>query len=136
MQPKLQETFDSNYFDALDNSARDILKILSNNAHKLISTVFSEVFFTLVSSLGMTPINIIGHKVDSPALIKPWRVEMPLIHLLMKIGFLPPFDKTKVLPPPEEPESEDDRKERKKANAEKLNEWGSIYCKNWSKVIL
>ena len=91
-----------NYYLPMSRSTRQCVERLSDSFSYYLSTVFERVpYYVSISALG-DKVEVSGDKVDNPMNIAPIRIEEPIIHLLMDLNFLPPFNRDLFYQFPEE----------------------------------
>jgi hypothetical protein len=91
-----------NYYLPMSRSTRQCVERLSDSFSYYLSTVFERVpYYVSISALG-DKVEVSGDKVDNPRNIAPIRIEEPIIHLLMDLNFLPPFNRDLFYQFPEE----------------------------------
>jgi len=139
--PHQKETFDLSYYEEIDKGCKLILEKLSSNVTDMLNLSFSNVFYSLASSLhrdlqlDVSEVTIDDkkrRKVDNKNAISPWRVTDSFIRLLMQLSIIPPLDKVRIRPT--DLETEEDCKARNKKYLDAVNGWGDTHCSGWSPI--
>ena len=126
------------YLRTFHREAENLVGHLDPNLKYFLNNAFPNAFYTTIASLGSKPTIIKeGNRlvVRNATIASAIRVEDPLLLLLIKLGFLPPYYNLEMPPPPPEvkarPKERAERIERIKATNEAnnavLREWGRTH---------
>ena len=99
-----------------------LMGIMEAAATRGLSNFLDQTFFSpyyiSVSALGAA-VKVSGDNLDNFRLIHPIRVEEPLLYLLMRLNFVPPFFRGEFYDAPQRV----------------VNEWGRNFAENWDEQI-
>lgn len=120
--PRFQMIPDSNledtYFNPMNQSTRACIQYLSRGLSNFLDQTFFSPYYISVSALGAA-VKVSGDNLDNFRLIHPIRVEEPLLYLLMRLNFVPPFFRGEFYDAPQRV----------------VNEWGRNFAENWDEQI-
>jgi len=151
---KQKESFDKAYFNEINSDTLLILDKLADRVSRMVKAHFSDLSYSIVSSLGKKPIDIIKHEntnvkrfgkngkseIFGPGhfiknendiwSLTPWRTSDPFLRLLMQFHILPPYNKIQIrkLDIVNDPSNQ---KARNFTYTEELNTWGNRYVARW-----
>jgi len=102
----------------MNQSTRACIQYLSRGLSNFLDQTFFSPYYISVSALGAA-VKVSGDNLDNFRLIHPIRVEEPLLYLLMRLNFVPPFFRGEFYDAPQRV----------------VNEWGRNFAENWDEQI-
>ena len=91
VNPNIIRSYDKNYFGLVNNHVMQFLNAYARELEYFVRNNFDDCYVTFSSALGdVVQISDDG-RISDPRLIRPVNIYEPLIYILMRIGFIPPF---------------------------------------------